>query len=72
MINKLVTRLNNIGIEVTLTANYPWIYLNSVNGNRVTETFHANHGFTIFTSLQDGTYRLTDRAKVFEIIRKYK
>ncbi|RKX82189.1 MAG: hypothetical protein DRP57_10370 [Spirochaetes bacterium] len=74
MINKFVERLKAIGIEVTLTGNYPWIYLNTVNGNRVKETFRANHGFTAFTLVGTGkgTYSITDRREIFKIIRKYR
>ena len=28
-------RLEKIGIKITLTANIPWIYLESVNGNKI-------------------------------------
>lgn len=67
-------RLKKIGIDIECFANYPWIYLDSVNGNKVKETFHANHGFTAFwypLSDHDNAVEFSDRRKVFKIIRKY-
>jgi len=72
MINKVVTRLRNIGILVDLAGNYPWIYLTHVNNNKVIETYYANHGFTAFILQQDGTYTMPNRKFLFEIIRKYR
>ena len=41
-------RLKKIGIEVEFIGNYPWLYLDKVNGKKVTGRLHANHGFTVF------------------------
>jgi DNA-dependent RNA polymerase auxiliary subunit epsilon len=67
-------RLNKIGIEINLTGNFPWIYLDTVNGNKVKEKFMANHGFTIaFLPLKsDKQLEFTDIKEIFNIIRKYK
>jgi len=40
-------RLGKIGIDIKLEGNYPWIYIYSINGKRVIEQFHGNHGWTI-------------------------
>ena len=76
VINRLVPRLRKIGINVELVGNYPWIYLDKVNGNRIKreDFFRGNHGFTIaFHPIRvDQVMELTDIKKVFEIIRKYK
>jgi len=76
VINRLVPRLKKIGIDVELVGNYPWIYLEKVNGNRIKKEdfFRGNHGFTIaFLPIRTGqTMELTDIRKVFEIIRKYR
>jgi hypothetical protein len=75
VLNALVERLQKIGIEIELAGNYPWVYLNKINGNRVTETFEANHGFTVaFIPLRDNKNKkmeLTDIAEIFKLIRKY-
>ena len=72
-INTFCERLDKIGIKVKLTGNYPWIYLDTVNGNRVKEKFNADHGFTIaFLPLKNQELNFTDITEIFKIIRKYK
>ena len=34
-ISIFVRRMKRIGITLELVGNYPWIYLDSVNGNRI-------------------------------------
>jgi len=63
-------RLSKIGIEINLTGNFPWIYLDTVNGNKVKEKFMANHGFTI--AFLNKQLEFTDIKEIFNIIRKYK
>jgi len=72
MINSFVEKLKLIDVEVELILNYPWIYLSKVNGNKVRETFMADHGFTAFLMTWDDKHKWTDRKKVFEIIRIYR
>jgi hypothetical protein len=74
--NKLtsfINRMNRIGIDIELFSNIPWIYINSINGKRVTETFEANHGFTIaFLPVRvDQELAFTDITEIFKLIRKY-
>ena len=71
-LHKLYLRLKAIGIDITCIGNYPWIYLDTVNGNRVVEKYMANHGFTIAILSANGNIELTDTKKIFEIIRKYR
>ncbi|UUW39873.1 hypothetical protein VP14_186 [Vibrio phage VPMCC14] len=63
-------RLKKLGIETELIANYPWIYLRSVNGVKVKEIFAAEHGFTAFFDGSKGC-KFSDRKKVFKLIRDY-
>ena len=72
-ITVFVERLQRIGIEVKLCGNYPWIYIDYINGKRVTEKFKANHGFTLaFTPIKPGQeIMLTDMKEIFKLIRKY-
>jgi hypothetical protein len=72
-ITVFVDRMNRIGIDVKLAGNFPWIYINSINGKRVTETFQANHGFTIaFLPVRnDKEIEFTDITETFKLIRKY-
>lgn len=66
-------RLLKLGIEIEMWSNYPWIYLDKVNGVSVEERFRANHGFTIaFHPIRQGQeLEFTDITEIFKIIRKY-
>jgi hypothetical protein len=76
VLNRLVPRLKKIGIEIEMSGNIPWIYLDKVNGNRIKKEdyFCGNHGFTIafYPIKSDQKMELTDIKEVFRIIRKYK
>lgn len=71
-----VERMKKIGIELELASNFPWIYIESVNGNRIQEEdyFHANHGYTIaFHPIRnDQKFEFLDIERTFKLIRKYK
>jgi hypothetical protein len=62
-------RLKRLGIEVELLANYPWIYLDKINGKQVTEKYQANHGFTV--AFYNRQVYFTDTKEIFALIRKY-
>ena len=68
-----VDRLKRIGIDVELMGNYPWIYLDTINGEKVTERFMGNWGFTIaFLPIRVGKeIEFTDISEIFQLIRKY-
>lgn len=69
-----IERLKKIGIEVKLSGNYPWVYLDEICGKRVTETFQANHGFTVMflPSRNDSPVsEFTDIKEIFNLIRQY-
>ena len=68
LIAKFVQRMKRIGVDVELIANYPWVYMNKVNGVLVTEDFMANHGFTAFFVARNE--RWSDRRTVFKKIRE--
>ena len=72
-INKFINRLGKIGINILLSMNYPWIYITHINGVKVTETFKAEHGFTIaFMPIRiDQELSFTDITEIFKLIRKY-
>lgn len=72
IIERFVRRLKRIGIDVTLSLNVPWVYLDSVNGMKVVERFHAEHGFTAFwwPVRMDQKIVFTDRRKVFAKVRE--
>jgi len=72
-ITVFIERLQKIGIELKLSGNVPWIYIDHINGKRVTELFQGNHGFTLaFTPIKKGQeIEFTDITEIFKLIRKY-
>ena len=70
-----IERLKKIGIDVKLSGNFPWVYLDEICGIRVKETFQANHGFTVMflpTRNDSPVSEFTDIGEIFKLIRKYK
>ena len=53
--------------------NYPWIYLDTINGIRVKEIFGANHGFHIAwsPSVKEPYIKFVNTKEMFQLIRKY-
>jgi hypothetical protein len=73
-ITRFVERLKKIGIDVKLSGNFPWVYIDEICGIRVTEKFAANHGFTlIFLPGRNDSpvSEFTDITEIFKLIRKY-
>lgn len=68
-----VDRLHNLNIHLELVGNYPWVYIDKINGKKVTEKFQGNHGFTIaFLPIRlNQKLTLTDTTEIFKLIRKY-
>jgi hypothetical protein len=66
-------RLAKIGINIEMIGNYPWVYLDKVNGKKVTENYLGNHGFTVFfRAIKPGQVdEITDISIIFKEIRKY-
>ena len=69
-----IERLKKIGIELKLGGNYPWVYIDYINGKRVTEKFQGNHGFTLcFIPIKkDKEIEFTDITEIFKLIQKIK
>lgn len=71
-LESFVNRLNKIGIKIELIGNYPWIYLDKINGVKVTGTYLGNHGFTVFfysIPVRDPP-KITDISVIFKKIRE--
>lgn len=73
ILDVLVNRLKKINIDITLAGNYPWIYIDTINDKKVTETFQGDHGFTIaFLPIRNNQImKFTNTDKIFKLIRKY-
>jgi hypothetical protein len=63
--------LRKIGVNIELTANYPWIYLDKVNGIPIRSRFLGNHGFTVFFKAirPNQPDRITNISFIFKKIR---
>lgn len=71
-IDTFIKRMAKIDIKIELFGNYPWVYIDTINGIRVTERFEGNHGFTVaYLGLYEDT-RFTDITEIFNLIRKYR
>ena len=72
-IEVFIDRMKKLNINIELSGNFPWIYINKINDKRVTEIFQANHGFTIaFLPIKnDKEIEFTDIKEIFKLIRKY-
>ena len=68
-----VDRMKKLGIDVKLTTNYPWVYIEEINGKRVTEKFEGNHGFTLaFLPIKkDKELNFTNIRDIFQLLRNY-
>ena len=68
-----IDRTRRIGIDIKLVGNFPWVYMDSINGNKVTEKYQANHGFCIayLPIRKDQDINFTDIEEIFKLIRKY-
>lgn len=70
--HRFTRRLKKIGIEVEMSSNVPWLYLDKVNGREVTERYMAEHGFTaMWQPINLGQVIVfSDRRKVFAKVRE--
>lgn len=66
-------RLKKLNIDIEFVGNYPWIYIDKINGRKVVEKFQSNHGFCVgFLSVKsDGGFNFTDLTKIFLLIKMY-
>lgn len=73
LIDTFVNRLKRVGVDVEICLNVPWVYIDKINGKRVTETFEGDHGFTVAFFPVSLKYKacFTDITEIFNLIRKY-
>jgi hypothetical protein len=71
-----INRMKKIDIDLELSGNVPWIYLDKVNGNKIKpEDYSANHGYTIAwwpVRAELKPHLDEDIKRTFNIIRKYR
>jgi len=71
-IDVFIRRLNRIGIDIVVSINSPWVYLDYVNGKRVTGKYLSSYKFTLalMPVRKDGQIAFVDTKKIFGLIRK--
>lgn len=69
----LKQRLQRIGIEITFSINYPWVYIYSINGQVVKEKHASDHGFVIgYCVVKNGkNFHFTGINTIFNLLKKY-
>lgn len=72
-LNRLVYLLKKINIDLQFGSNFPYIYLTHINGEQVTETKNAEHGYCVGTWpwRTDQEFKFDDLNHLFVTIRKY-
>ncbi len=68
-LNVFVRRLKKLGITIKVSANYPWIYLDSVNYIKVKELKDSEHAYVI--GYRNKYFKFSDTKELFKLIRKY-
>lgn len=67
-----LNRLSKIGISLHCSSNYPWVYIDSINGKNVEEKYGSEHGWVLGFFTKDDGFYYGDLKEVFKLIRKYK
>jgi hypothetical protein len=73
VLSVFVRRMKKLNINLSLVGNFPWIYIDAINGQKVKEKFRGNNGFTIaFYPIRIGQeMKLTDISEIIKLIKKY-
>ena len=76
-LSTFLSRLSKIGVSLHCSSNYPWVYIDSINGKNVEEKYGSEHGWVLgFFDKNDDLYNddlyCEDLKEVFKLIRKYK
>jgi hypothetical protein len=69
-LDNFIRRLKKLGIELKIGGNFPWCYLDSINGQRVKEKNASEHGFTIGYLGKNG-FDFVYLHETIKLIRKY-
>lgn len=66
-LERLKRRLSSIGTETKFCMNYPWVYIVSINGKPITQTYYSDHAFTVCFATES---RWLNLKKLFKLIRQ--
>ena len=70
-IEKFIKRMKSIGIEINASLNFPWIYIDRINGMAVTEKRFSEHKFTLGFATDESMFK-DNLDSTFKLLRKYK
>lgn len=72
-LKNFIERLKKININITLISNYPWIYLDTINGVPVKEKQYSKYKYTLgFMSMREkDVFKFENIQHTFKLIRKY-
>lgn len=74
-LKKFLNRMEKLGIEIELSGNIPWYYIDKINGEKVKEKYESDWGFTIgyrpVRINQGRQFHFTDLNEIFSLIRRY-
>lgn len=65
-------RLSKIGISLHCSINYPWVYIDSINGKNVEEKYGSEHGWVLGFFTKNDDFYWEHIKEIFKLIRKYK
>ena len=68
-LNVFVARMKKLSITMKFSSSIPWVYLNEVNGKKVTEKHASEHGFCI--GYRNHYFKFEYEKEMFKLIRKY-
>ncbi len=63
-------RMKSINIKLECSINYPWVYIDKINGKRVKEKYFSEHKYTIALETSDKFFK-DHLGETFSLIRKY-
>lgn len=72
--NKLLTfisRLSKIGIPVICSVNYPWVYIERIKNEEVTEKYGSEYGWVLGMITKNDDFHWENEKEMFKLIRKY-
>lgn len=72
-IQTFIRRMMKLGYKVELWFNYPWIYIEKINGNIVTEKNFSDHGWTLclYPTMINSKVNFINLSQTIKLIRKY-
>lgn len=65
-----IKRLSKVGVTIELLGNYPWVYIDKINGKKVKEKRASDWGFVLGYLNKEFTFE--NLREIFKLIRKYK